>query len=306
MLRLSFLFGIFLYFFPITAACSQVDHIVIPFQLIGNTIIIQAGVQDRSGFFVLDSGSPNLVLNTKHFENIRMDATSFHSTDLTGTASNTLTQTIVHLKVGNIERRNQKAFLIDLSRIEQGKKINILGVIGYKFLKQFEILFDYQQKEITLFALDRKGERMAKSSLHTPPNHVFDLKKSSHFLYLEAQIGNETIKLGLDCGAETSVLDKDAVRSFKNHFFPSHGVSLIAFNGKKSSVNIGSVRQVFIGNTELELFEVIVMDLESINQNLVVKLDGLLGNGSLSRNKIAINYKKQTLSIWDPTWLAKR
>ena len=100
--------------------------------------------------------------------------------------------------------------------------------------------------------------------------------------------------------------EKRIAKSFKDHYIPSHGALLIAFNGKKTSVNVGSVQQVFIGNTELELLKVIVMDLESINKNLVVKLDGLLSNSSLSTHKIAINYKKRTLSIWDAVRFVQR
>lgn len=178
-------------------------------------------------------------------------------------------------------------------------------IIDYSFLKHFEIVFDYQQKEITLFALDRRGERETKASLPPLPAQVIRLKKSSHLLYLEAKLNNQTLKLGLDCGAEISVLDKNVVRKFKENFISSHGASLVAFNGKKASVNVGRMKRVFIGNTELDLFEVVVMDLTPINRNLVIKLDGLLGNGFLLRQKIAINYKKQTLYLWDSPMLVQ-
>lgn len=276
------------------------------FQSIDNAIFIQASAGDQTGFFLLDSGSPNLLLNARHFDARRIEVTNFHSADLTGLAAGNLKKTCVHLRVDKIEKRNQEAFLIDLSSIEKSKKIDILGVIGYKFLKHFEVVFNYQLKKITLFALDGRGERKTKASLHTFPDQVVGLKKSRHLLYLEAQVNGETMKLGLDCGAEKSVLDKEAVRKFENNFTPSHSVSLVAFNGKKSGVVVGSVKQVFIGNTELELSEIVVMDISPINRNLVIKLDGLLGNGFLSRSKIAINYKKQTLAIWDPAWLAQR
>lgn len=276
-----------------------------PFQLIGNTIVIQANVDNRMGSFILDSGSPSLILNTRYFKNISLDNTRYRSVDLIGLTTNNLKKTSVHLQVDNIEKRNQKAFLINLSNIEKSKKIEILGVIGYSFLKHFEIVFDYQQKEITLFALDRRGERETKASLHLLPAQVIRLKKSSHLLYLEAKINNQTLKLGLDCGAEISVLDKNVVRKFKENFISSHRASLVAFNGKKASVNVGRMKRVFIENIELDLFEVVVMDLSPINRNLIIKLDGLLGNGFLLRQKIAINYKKQTLYLWDSPMLVQ-
>lgn len=271
-----------------------------PFKLIGNTILIQATIDDNLGYCILDSGSPNLILNARHFKNKRTEATNFHSADLTGSGTQPLGKTRAHLEVGNIKRRNQEAFLIDLSSIEKSKKIDILGVIGYKFLKHFEVVLDFQQKEITLFGLDKGGERELKTPLHIHPAQIIDLKKSRHFLYLEANVNEETIKLGLDCGAEKSILGKGALQKFQGNFIPSYAASLVSFNGKESGVDVGSVKEVFIGKIQLDHFEVMLMDLSSINRNLVTPLDGLLGNAFFSKKKIAINYKKQKLSIWDP------
>lgn len=287
------------------ARSQTVNSSTVPFQLIGNTIVIQAGTNESNGYFLLDSGSPHLILDTKHVTNQRKDPTGFYSTDLSGSTKTTLSKTSVHLKVGDIEKRNQIAFLIDLGPIEKSKGIDLLGIIGYKFLKHFETVIDYLRKEITFFPLDRKGDRITPSELHTYPDQIFALKKSRHFLYLEALVNEETLKLGLDFGAEISVINKNTVRKFKKSFAPSHGATLVTFNGKRSGVNVGTLQQVYIGNTAVDL-EAIVTNLDAINQNLVKKLDGLLGNGFLSRHKIAVNYKKQTLSIWDPAWYAQK
>ena len=271
-----------------------------PFKLIDNTILIPATIDNHLGYCILDSGSPSLILNARHFQNKRVEATNFRSADLTGSGATQLGKTRAHLEVGNIERRNQEAFLINLSSIEKSKNIDILGVIGYKFLKHFEVVLNFQQKEITLFALDKRGERELKAPLHMHPAQVINLKKSRHFLYLEAKVNDETIKLGLDCGAAKSILGKQAIRKYKGFFTPSHGASLVSFNGKKSGINIGTIKQVFIGESQIDQLEIILMDLSQINRNLVTKLDGLLGNTFISQHKTAINYKKQELYIWAP------
>ncbi|NND05281.1 MAG: hypothetical protein HKN87_02785 [Saprospiraceae bacterium] len=291
-----------------TAFDAQKNPLVctFPFQVIGNTIVIEASVGDRKGSFILDSGSPSLILNASHFANVRVAQTNLQSDDLTGLTTNDLQKSMVCLQVDKIQKRNQEAFLIDLTRIEKSKGIDILGIIGYKFLRHFEIVINHQQKEITIFVLDRRGERKTNAAIHTLPVEVIGLKRSRHLLYLEANINDETLKLGLDCGAETSVLEKEVLRKFEQNFTPSRAASLVAFNGKKSSVNVGSVKQVLIGDTELETLEVIAMDFSPINRDLMVRLDGLLGNNFLLQQKIAINYKKQTLSIWNPGWLAQR
>ena len=274
----------------------------LPFQLLGNTIVIRASVDNRKGLFIVDTGSPKVILNEKYFKNKRQIVTEYYSDDLTGRRKS-LSKTIIRFQAGHLERPHQDAFLMDLSRIEKSKEIEILGIIGVDFLQRFEIVLDYVRKEITLFTLNGKGERKTKNIIHGSPAKIVELRKSRHFLYLQASINNKKLKLGLDCGVEMSVFEKEAIRVFEAHFIPSHTVWIVSLHGQKSIANVGSVRQIHLANTVLEISEVIVSNLTAINQHLITHLDGLLGFGFLSRNKISINYKKRVLSVWHPSGL---
>jgi hypothetical protein len=99
-----------------------------------------------------------------------------------------------------------------------------------------------------------------------------------------------------------SILDKESVRKIEDHFLPSHGVKVIAFHEEEAIVSAGSIEQLRIAGMNLNLSQAVVINLNNINGYLNTELDGLLGYGFLSRHKIALNYKKQTLSIWNPAW----
>ena len=297
-------------------AHSQTDHAVgedlfepkkdpfvstLSFQLVGGMIILKATVDDQTGNFILDSGSSHIIIHEKHFENKMIQVSSYHSADLTG-STRKLKQTVVHFQLGNILERNQTVFLMDLSNIEKSKNMKILGVIGYPFLKQFEVLIDYQERTLIFYSLDRKGERKSKTSNDDFPDQTIPMEKTRHLLYLEASVGDHTLKLGIDCGAEMSVLDKESVRKIEDHFLPSHGVKVVAFHEEDLIVSAGSIEQLRIAGMNLDLSQVAVININNINGYLNTELDGLLGYGFLSRHKIALNYKKQTLAIWDPAW----
>jgi hypothetical protein len=273
----------------------------LPFQLVGNMIVLRATVDDRTGYFLLDSGSSHMIIHEKHFENKVIQVSDYQSADLTG-SDRDLKKTVVHFQLGNMLERNQPVFLMDLSNIEKSKNMEILGVIGYPFLKQFEVMIDYQQRKLTFFLLDRKGERKSQTSNNAFPDQTIPMEKTRHLLYLEASVGDHTLKLGIDCGAEMSVLNKESVRKIEDHFLPSHGVKVVAFHEEDLIVSAGSIEQLRIAGMNLDLSQVVVININNINGYLNTELDGLLGYGFLSRHKIALNYKKQTLAIWDPAW----
>lgn len=285
----------------ISFAWTATNDAVLPFQLIGNTMIVEATAGDQTGSFIVDFGSPSLVLNDQYFENKKNKTDLFQAVDLIGKSTN-VERTVIRFQVSEIISRGQEAFLMDLSPLEELKGIKILGVIGVDFFDRFEMLIDYERKELVLYALNSSGERKTNAGLDTSPSQVLELKRTRHLLYFEIQIGDEILKWGLDCGAEMNVADKESLRKIKTYFKPSHTVSIVAFNGKKATANVGTLEPVVIGNMIMDIPEVVATDLGLLNRHLIADLDGLFGYNFLSQQKIAINFRKRTLAVWDPAW----
>lgn len=273
----------------------------LPFRLAGNVIILQAAVDDRLGNFLVDSGSPYLIINERYAKNKSSEVTDYCSNDLTG-QSNGLKKATVHFRLGNIVKRNQPVFLMDLSPLEKNKGIEILGVIGHHFLKSYEVLIDYQERILILFALDGRGERKSKTTVYAPPDQTIPMEKTRHLLYLEASVGAHGLKLGIDCGAEMSILDKKSAKKIEAYYRPSHAVKVVTFSKDKTIASVGRIERLRIAGKDLQLSGVVLTNLDAINQHLITELDGFLGYGFLSRYRIALNYRKQTLSLWQPAW----
>ena len=193
---------------------------------------------------------------------------------------------------------------MNLSGLEENKNIPVLGIIGFNFLSRFEVVTDYQKREITFFTLDGKGNRKSDASLHNDPTETIPLKKNRHLFFLEAELEEGTLKLGLDTGAEATVISKGAAEKIRSWFVPSTPVSIVAYNGKMETVNTGKVLQVVIGETMLDLPRVLLVDLSSLNRYMIKSLDGILGFDFFSAYKTAVNYKAGSLSIWsNAQWL---
>lgn len=143
--------------------------------------------------------------------------------------------------------------------------------------------------------MNRKGIRKNKAAIHIAPTHTIALKKYNHFLYLKGKIGDQSIKFGLDLGAEHNLVGQYKMKKIAPHFTPNKTVYLVSFNGKEK-VYAGNLEAVLIHNKVFDFQNVLLIDLKRLHT--IKGLDAILGYDFLSKWTIAINYKNRTLCLW--------
>lgn len=266
----------------------------IPFQLAGHLMLVEAEINQTKGFFILDSGAPDLKLNTQYF-NTGGSAKTTSSGGITGNIQVSF-QYIDSFSWNDYQLKNAKVESFDMSHIEKSKNVKIFGLLGYQVFKNLEIFFDFGNFKITLFNLDKAGNRLKSASQE--PKQKISLNKKGHLLVLEAKVGKYNLTLGLDTGAEANVLSKNLNSKVFEKFTILRRAMLNGNGQDKVEVIAGRLQELMLGEIRYLNMRTLITNMESMNEAYNTQLDGMLGYEFLAQQRTSINFKKNELYIW--------
>ncbi len=269
----------------------------IPFKLIDHLMVVEAELLGQKGNFIIDTGSETLILNKVHFKTFDLYYKKTKKTSgVLDFTDDPLERQLKEFVINNLVLTNKTSDVIDLSHIEISKKMNLLGIIGFNILKDYEIFIDLHLNQITLSKIDEKGNKLDPNVyLETIVDSVkFELKK--HTIILDAFVDDQKLKLGLDSAAEYNQLNKNSSRKILKYYFPSKRMLLTDASGKEIEVLAGKLHRVKINeNLYFGPMETILTNLNNMNEAFGTSLDGVLGYEFFRQKRTIINYKKEML-----------
>ena len=278
------------------------EELIIPFQLIKNLIVVEAYVDGKKGNFIVDTGSKHLLLNAEYFTGFVKH--SLQVQNFNGTSS-PLRERKVNFNWIEKEGRKHTALISSFKQLDKIFEIPIFGYIGYDILKNHEIQLDYRNSIITLFELDKRGNRKAEPNNEHQANKKIQLRDNEYMPYLLVNIGSRKLRLGIDTGSALNLLSKRIVKKLDAYFQPGYSIPTAGFNGEISLSESGLLRELQLGQFCWSPMKCVVTQMDHLNFILRVGLDGLLGYEFLKQFKLSINYKKNELYIWPPSAYAK-
>lgn len=270
---------------------------IVPFKLVKNLIVVEAFVNGKKGNFIVNTGTEFMILNSKYFT-AEIDS-ELQAIDFGGNDSG-MGEIMIDF---NWQSRKVKSFyslVTDLSNLEKIMHLKIMGYIGYELLKRNEIVFDYQNNNLTFFDLDKKGKRKNPSLNHSAPSEIISLQKNGFLPYLTVSIGMKQFRFGIDSGVSLNLLSEDKVKDLGSNFQAGNAIKAAGFNGKVILVKSGILNEIDVQDFKWSSMKCVVKDLGYLNKNLHAKIDGLLGFEFLNQYKISINYQKNQMSVWNP------
>ena len=269
----------------------------IPFKIIDHLIVVEVAILDKEGNFIIDTGSETLILNSVHFK-----ATRAHRQDgktksgVYNDIENVKEKYLDVLSIKDLSLEKLNADVIDLSHIEKIKKIELLGIIGYSILKDFEIFIDMHLNQITLTKTDKYGERLSKKVYAETIHDSIDIKLKKHTIIVDALVGNKKVKFGLDTAAEYNQLNEDLDSEILAYFYPSKKLKLTGASGQKMKVLAGKLYRVKLNDSiYFGPMKTVLTNLRKMNSAFSTKLDGILGFEFFAQKRTIINYKKRKL-----------
>jgi len=267
----------------------------VPFYIIRNLVIVQASVNGKTGLFIMDTGVSDVILNDRYFYG-KSTGDQFHGIN-GGEVENKVN--FIKLNLGGFEKR-ASAIITDFSALEKLYGLELLGVIGNGIFKNYEVVFDYTFKELTIYKLDKKGSRLTSKELHMIPTDTLHFTFRNGVPSVEVHVNGKLLKMSVDSGATSNVMDIHELDPQHAEFMQLSEHSLVGFGSKKITVKSLQIENIRVGNHSCPPMKTLFVNLQHFNNNHKgKKVDGILGYEFMSNFRVAINFKKSEIYLWD-------
>lgn len=282
-------------------AAHDTFSFTLPFSRAGNLMLIRARADSIEGNFILDTGCPGLVLNITYFRHYpRTSEAGAENGGITG-SSMPLEQTVVKsFSWGSVRQTNLRADLANLGVIENSKGVKILGLLGMEFLKNSEMIIDYEKSLLYFHMMGRKKMPGYQHSLlkdeslyHTIPFEITDER-----IVVRTVFQGKKLRLVIDCAAETNMLDSRLPDKIFDKVAITERVMLAGIGNRKVEALKGSLSDFILGNRTVSSMPVLITNLEKTCFSHGGCVDGVLGFDFLSLQKIGFNFITRKMYIW--------
>jgi len=270
-------------------ADKAVVETLIPFEVNRGMIIVKAQLNGRPGSFIVDTGAPLMVVNKPPEAATKQEARSFAS------AIAYTPETIDRFQWAEMAFQNLDALALDISHLEGSTQCALAGMVGYNALHHYEVLFDYRQNRMALY-------NARKNVLHRTASPLMEIsfELQDHLPVVSVQAGGRKLAFGIDTGAGINLIDRRWLDEL-----PA-GMLLLqqeeAVRGMDQQMQ--TVPSALISGLELDGLPLddqmgfLFTDLQHLQVNTGLKIDGLLGFPFLKQLVFSINYPKRKLYIW--------
>ncbi len=248
-------------------------------------LFVRARLNDRDGFFLLDTGSSDILLNKKYFSPDSVKEMPGVTATVHGIKPH-LGRTAIHsFQWEKLRLRDLRGQLHDFSFMETPAISPLLGAIGFEQLKKCAVLFDWEHRKILVRPAGEKGPAAR-------PKTVIPFTFFQHVPAFSVRIGDRTIPMIFDSGAQINLLP--GLDGLENHFHGIPAVTKISDGGLlgKETVRLGVMDEIQLGTIRFQDLPFAVFDVPYLSGH------GIIGSPLLEVGPVEINFVRKTLSIW--------
>ncbi len=259
------------------------------FELVNGMVIVEAELNGNSANFILDTGSPMMILNEKN-----LVATDFQAKSLQGPMAGNWRH-ISDFAWAGVHRFDLKALTTDISMLEAMTGRSIAGLIGYEFLENNELVLDFDKQLVTLVPAGVTAN-FEGWTLKSELPFTF----AGHLPVVEVKIGDLTFHLGIDTGANTNLLNIDKAGELDAGLLrPVVGTGLVGMAGDSHKTSAADIMETNIGGLVFKDMRFVFTGISHLQNLMENGVDGLLGFPFFKAGKFSLNYSKRTISIWE-------
>lgn len=268
---------------------SEQDEITISLEIHDSLLVATAELDGIRRKFIIDTGAPTLYLNSKY--QARGDSTRLSIGTAKSVASSSISgQNIVHVDSFDfygIKTRDKEFLMSDLSHLLADEEI--YGLIGFRVIKDYDWLFDYEQKSLTLIRPEKTAAYLAQMGCHTVEVPLEMVSEVSHIPFVKGMANGREVLLGIDSGANTNLLDISLWEELKDGLADVSTSDLNGAAQEKVSVAQGKLKSLVIGGKPFTELSTVFHSMDHLNARWKHKIDGLIGYEVLSRQKTLIS-----------------
>ncbi len=258
------------------------------FEVVRGIVIVEAELNGAIGKFILDTGSPMMILNEQVQASSEAQANTFQGA-LHGEWKT------CDLSWAGIRRFNLNALAMDISHLEAATGQPLSGLIGYDFFEDFDLMLDFEKKEATLvppgYVQDQTGWKLKA---------VVPFTIEGHLAVIEAKIGEATFRFGLDTGAGANLLDLSRKKEILPELLaPLRNPQVIGLGQQSQNYVAADVLETTIGGINYWSMRFVFTDISGMENLVANEVDGLLGFPFFEAGRFSINYRRKEMSIWE-------
>lgn len=270
------------------------NSICIPFKLYKKLPVVTVTINGSEQNFIFDSGAPSTILNSKYYNS---NSYSIVSNKISGVAGNEVQsdiQKISELNLNGLRAENVDLMCIDISHLEEKNSIPIHGLIGYSFIKDFDIVYDYTRQTITLIKKEHVSDYISQLKSNNMVEHSVEMQQRGHIPYVAAYIDSKEYLMGIDSGASSNLLNDSLLSDIKSITRTKNNV-LKGGDSEGIKRRSGKVKNMVIGNIAFSKVPTIFSNIDHLNKSTNVELSGLIGYPILSKQKCMVSYHTGSL-----------
>ena len=257
------------------------------FELYDRMIVVDAKLNGKAGKYILDTGSPILILN-------QLPQKEFTSLEGISEENHAELIEVKSFQWAGILNTEIVAVAYDMSNLEKALGHKIDGLIGQNVLNNFELFLDLSNRKIQLF-------KAYRSSLHKSKKHQqkVSFSNDSHLPIISIKIEGKNYNFGIDTGAEVNVLNKNLKDTLGEEILSNFTeTNLHGLGGTSQKVESANLSLFNIKEIDCKNYNFLLTDLTSFEKKYGHTLDGILGHPFLLKNILSINYQKQKIYFW--------
>lgn len=259
------------------------------FRLRKNLMLIDCEINGSVQPFIFDTGAPCVVLNKKYVKDDRLDDSGKKAQGATGEVANLMQTTIKNLSLGEIKKHNLTALTMDLSHLEMKIKSPVYGLIGYDFFKDLNVYLNYEERKLGLWS-HSKVEKYISSNEY----EAYDFKMEKHLPIIECRIGGTVYNFALDTGANTNLINLEFEDEWQEVIEKKEVPQSITGANKEPEETVHSLyklKSLEINNLgQYSNMDVVFANIDHLNHNGKIFINGILGYGFLSQYSHIISY----------------
>ncbi|WP_116124583.1 pepsin/retropepsin-like aspartic protease family protein [Lewinella sp. IMCC34183] len=270
---------------PVVRAASEVATENFDFDR--NLIFFEAMVDGRPGNFILDTGVPTLVMNTRGETSARASFTGMGS----GGDVRLTDHRVDHFEMLGRSVDNYWAIGLDLRDMESRTGKQIDGFVGYDLLNDGELRIDYVQETFQLLPSRRRPEHGGRAPVATLRFTLVD-----HLPVVQLRIDGRRYSFAIDTGAGLNLLADWAADALPT--VPGHRtMNVQGLDGRPTDYPVLSLAlpDRLAGEEALQLVRA---DLSHLQDPGATRLAGILGSSFLSRYTVGIDYRRRKIYLW--------
>ena len=272
------------------------DRMVMPLYRVQNLFLLEATIDGQTGYFVLDTGAPGLVLNRTYFRESKRQETA-SAFGATGEGSEVYVQWADSLRIRDLIYRNVRADVVNLGHLENARGVRILGLLGANLFYELELELDLAREVLVVYATDKRGN----SSRPPEPDSdslAMPITVDSDLWFLTGNCDKKKLRFCLDTGAEIGVLDNRVGNKVLNHFRLTRNSTLRGSGNRTVQTLGGRLDLLSFAEQDFNGMPFLLTDLSPLAAAYGTGLDGILGYDFLIQGRVVINPRKKTLLLY--------